>query len=108
MINGTIISCKKCGMEMRDTERCKQDMKIHKAECSGSDSPRERFSTGDIVILSAFGNRRLNCREPRVFEVISLNTGGTHTVRVRDMVLGTEKTFAHTYLAKVGKVRLDS
>mgnify|MGYP000394373543 CR=1 FL=1 len=101
MIMGTI-TCEKCGMMMRDEKRTRKEMKLHQAECDGHDNPYDRFATGDIVELSAFGRQRLG-HEPAVYEVVSLNTDSDHTVRVRDVITGNTKTYAHSFLIKVDK-----
>lgn len=84
-------------------EDADDDLRLHQYECTGTNDKYERFATGDYVRFSLLGQHRLPNRDhEQVFEVISLNTDASHTVRVRDVETGRETTFAHSFLVKTG------
>lgn len=95
------IECESCGIEMFDTEDCREEMEIHEAECSWTDDARERFDVGDRVQFSDFGLRRLD-EDQREGKVHGFHEDRTQTnVRVSWDDRKTLGRYAHSFIKHV-------
>lgn len=96
-----IIECERCGARMRDSDRTREEMRLHEDECDGISDPRERFEDGDRVEYSDFGLKRLG-REQRGGEVVGFSRKHDHCVRVRFDGNKTPNRLAHRFVTHTG------
>lgn len=93
------LHCETCDLTVSATERGKDEMDLHEAECDGLCDPRERFDVGDAVQYSDFGCYRLD-REPRTGEIVGFGRAG-RGVRVRWDGNKTAEKYYHKFIKPV-------
>lgn len=98
-----IIECPKCGYQMYDGEKTRKEMKIHREECPGAETSKDKFDIEDKVIWSDFGKERLG-KSHREGIIDSVNTSEENTVRVRWKGNKTSRKYSMHFIKKSGTV----